>query len=333
MLENKLFEALLDVIPFRAYAVDIDNYEVIYANKMVVENMFAPEKKYCWEKIYGRNEKCDWCTIDKLKLKDKSIESKKLTCEFFYESDDNWLNSHDELVNWPDGRYVKYSILIDITDQKEAQGSMLKSHATLALKTKQIAQTNKNLQITKLQLQKTVSKLKEQEEELKILASEDPLTKLFNRRYFTKASEHILDLARRNNKELSVIMIDIDKFKKINDSYGHKIGDDTLVILAQTLKKETRKSDVICRFGGEEFILLLPETNINGATIIAEKLRKIIEKLTVKIDDNKKFSFTVSMGVSHTNIKNENNIEATIKRADEALYCAKKSGRNRVKVV
>ena len=332
MQENKLFEALLDVIPFAAYAVDIETFELIYANKILREKMYDSQETYCWEKLYGREEKCSWCSIDELKERGKNKKTKKFTCEFFDELSDGWFNSYDELMSWPDGRDVKYSILVDTTEQKEAQGSMLQSHASLAIRSKQVTKTNKNLQITKLELQKTINKLKVQEKELELLASTDPLTKLYNRRYFAKVSAHILDLAKRHKKDLSIIMMDLDKFKKINDIYGHKAGDDVLVIFADTLKDHTRKSDVICRFGGEEFLVLLPETNIDGATMIAQKIREVIEDLIVKIDKKTELKFTVSIGVSQVEVEKEENIEASINRADDALYMAKENGRNRVEV-
>jgi len=243
-----------------------------------------------------------------------------LVSTFFDEVTDKWFNSYDELMSWPDGRDVKYSILVDTTEQKEAQGSMLKSHASLAVRSKQVAKTNQNLQITKLELQKNINKLKVQEKELKLLASTDPLTKLYNRRYFAKVSAHILDLAKRNKKDLSVIVLDLDEFKKVNDTYGHKIGDDTLVVFADTLTQCTRKSDVICRFGGEEFVVLLPDTNIDSATMIAKKIKEAIEELIVKVDEKKEFKFTVSIGVSE------------VKGADSALYAAKEGGRNKIEV-
>lgn len=165
MLENKLFEALLDVIPFGAYAVDIDTYEVVYANKRMRNNMYAPQEEHCWEKVFGQKEICSWCSILKLQERKKSqLKTGKYICEFFDETDDKWIKSYDELMSWPDGREVKYSILVDITDQKEIQGSMIKSHAVLAVKNKQISKTNKNLQITKLTLQKSLNELEEQKQ-------------------------------------------------------------------------------------------------------------------------------------------------------------------------
>ena len=163
MLENKLFEALLDVIPFGAYAVDVNTYEIVYANKLIRENMYAPQKQYCWEKLYGKESKCEWCIISK-----ENKKNEKRSYDFFDEIDDRWTKSYDEFIGWPDGRDVKYSILVDITDQKATQGSMIQSHAKLAVKTKQAVKSNKKLQITKLQLQKTVRELEQQTNEAKL---------------------------------------------------------------------------------------------------------------------------------------------------------------------
>jgi len=159
MLENKLFEALLDVIPFGAYAVDVETFEIVYANKLIRNNMHAPQDEKCWEKLYGRDSKCPWCAINK---ENDNTLLKKQSNDFFDELDDKWVKSYDEFIGWPDGRDVKYSILVDITDQKAIHGSMIQSHAKLAVKTKQAVKANKNLQITKLQLQKTVRELQEQ---------------------------------------------------------------------------------------------------------------------------------------------------------------------------
>jgi len=164
--------------------------------------------------------------------------------------------------------------------------------------------------------------------ELKILASTDSMTKLYNRRYFTKTSKHILDLAKRENQDISLIMLDIDKFKTINDTYGHDVGDEVIISLANELISTQRSSDVVCRFGGEEFVILLPNTPIEGAVHTAENIRKNIENIILEIN-NKQISFTVSIGVSSIK-QDETNIEKALKRADEALYSAKENGRNKV---
>ena len=179
-------------------------------------------------------------------------------------------------------------------------------------------------------LQELIKDLEDSKEELRLLASIDSLTKLYNRRYFSKISEQLLSLAKRNKTDVSVLMLDIDKFKNVNDTYGHKVGDDILIKLSSILLECSRKSDLLCRFGGEEFVILLPETNIDGAMIIAEKIREVVEELDIHIEDDKVVNFTVSIGVSQINIEEDSCIEASINRADKALYEAKANGRNRI---
>ena len=183
---------------------------------------------------------------------------------------------------------------------------------------------------TVITLQNLIHELKEQHEELKLLASTDPMTGLYNRRYFHKTSEPLIDLAKRDKTETSIILIDIDKFKNINDTYGHQVGDNIIISLGKQLENFTRKSDIICRFGGEEFIILLPKTSIDGAAIISEKIRENIQNNIVYLDDNKKLSFTISIGVSKVNNDKDEDIDIAIHRADKALYEAKNSGRNKV---
>jgi len=174
-----------------------------------------------------------------------------------------------------------------------------------------------------LQIQDMVNKLK-------LLASTDPMTKLFNRRYFTDVSQSLLELAKRNESMLSVIMIDIDKFKNINDTYGHKVGDDVIIALALLLQEHARKSDLISRWGGEEFIALLPHTDIKGAFAIAQRIREDVQNQSIKLDDNQELKFTISIGVSTIDNKLDKNMEASVKKADDALYRAKEGGRNQV---
>ena len=153
MQENKLFEALLDVIPFAAYAVDINTYEVVYANKMMSENMYAPRAEFCWEKVFGQSEACAWCTIPKLRQRETQYKNDKLISSFFDEVTDSWFQIYDEIVKWPDGRTVRYSIAVDITEQKEIQASMIKTHAKLVIKTKKLKEANKKLEIMAKQIE------------------------------------------------------------------------------------------------------------------------------------------------------------------------------------
>jgi len=164
--------------------------------------------------------------------------------------------------------------------------------------------------------------------ELKLLASTDPMTKLYNRRHFTSVSLHTLELAKREKQPLSVIMLDIDKFKQINDTYGHNIGDEVIIFLANKLIDKQRKSDIVCRFGGEEFVILLPNTPKENAFTVAENIRKEIE--SSEISSDKLLHFTISVGVADVDTTYEDTIEHGLKRADDALYMAKNSGRNKV---
>ena len=180
---------------------------------------------------------------------------------------------------------------------------------------------------TQLELQKLIKELEVSKEELKLLASTDSMTKLYNRRYFMEVSEHILNLKKRNNTDLAVMMLDIDYFKKINDTYGHQVGDDVIIAFSEILKESTRKSDIICRWGGEEFVILFPETNAEVLIKIAEKIRKIIANKVLKIDNVNDIGITVSIGVSEVD---DLSIKDSIIQADKALYEAKQSGRNKV---
>ena len=175
----------------------------------------------------------------------------------------------------------------------------------------------------KVEILQIKDKLKEQ-------ANRDYLTSLYNRRYFTEIAESFIKTVKRERKELSVIMIDIDKFKNINDTYGHATGDIVIKSLANLLKENTRDSDVVSRFGGEEFAILLPFTNREGAFKIAQDLRAIVEDQNIQISNDKHIKFTVSIGVDCLNCKIDSTISESLGRADKALYKAKYEGRNQV---
>jgi diguanylate cyclase (GGDEF)-like protein len=164
-------------------------------------------------------------------------------------------------------------------------------------------------------------------EELKELAEKDFLSKLYNRRSFENISKELLYLAKRESTNTCLVMIDIDRFKNVNDTYGHQIGDYVLSSLSELMNQYKRASDVIARYGGEEFVILLPKTSREGAIIYSENLRKKIESSDIKID-NLTLNITVSMGL--TLFKENESIYSAINRADEGLYLSKRNGRNQV---
>jgi diguanylate cyclase (GGDEF)-like protein len=176
----------------------------------------------------------------------------------------------------------------------------------------------------------SVNELEAAQKELKILSITDPLTHLYNRRYFTDASSTLFNLSLRDKEPLSLIMIDIDKFKTINDTFGHTVGDHVLVRLAHMLQESHRKSDFACRYGGEEFVILLPETDLKSALSVGEEFREKIESCTISLENHQTVTFTVSLGVSQIDYSKDTSIENILNRADKALYIAKNGGRNRV---
>jgi len=166
--------------------------------------------------------------------------------------------------------------------------------------------------------------------ELIEMAATDGLTGLLNRRAGIERMEEEISRHRRTDAPLSCLMLDIDYFKTVNDTYGHLAGDHVLVVLSDALKSSTRRHDIVCRYGGEEFMILVPEANLISAIAVAEKIRTKISEKVVIFDDNM-IMLTVSIGVTEINHDADENIDSTIYRADSALYEAKKSGRNRIK--
>ena len=156
----------------------------------------------------------------------------------------------------------------------------------------------------------------------------DNLTNIYNRRYFFDMSENLISIAKREQKKVSLIMLDIDYFKKINDTYGHQTGDFVLVQLVKEIKTTLRESDIFARVGGEEFTILLNDTSLAGASVIAEKIRIIVERKTF-VYNITSINITVSMGISELN-KENNSIADLYKESDKKLYEAKRNGRNRV---
>jgi len=164
--------------------------------------------------------------------------------------------------------------------------------------------------------------------EVERLSRIDPLTELSNRRSFSTDAARFFKLAGRHQKTISCAMLDIDFFKNVNDTYGHDLGDRVLIAVAKTCKKELRSTDLLARYGGEEFCFLFPETDLKGASLIADRLRIKISELEFNSGMNR-FSVTASFGVSEL-LGSDKNIEDMLKRSDVCLYKAKESGRNRV---
>ncbi|MDY0269586.1 diguanylate cyclase [Trichloromonas sp.] len=190
-----------------------------------------------------------------------------------------------------------------------------------------IARVKVQLKIKTLQ-----DSLKKSNQALMELSNTDPLTHLSNRRYLMKTLEKELQRCERSQKSMALIMVDVDHFKPVNDTYGHQQGDVILKTLADQMKAHLRDYDLAARFGGEEFALVLPETTLSEAEQVAERLRIAISELRIPANHNE-IRLTISLGVAtypHPKVRTVDNL---ILEADRALYNAKEKGRNRVETI
>ncbi|MFZ3137929.1 MAG: diguanylate cyclase [Thermodesulfovibrionales bacterium] len=171
-----------------------------------------------------------------------------------------------------------------------------------------------------------ITNRKQLENELEKLATTDRLTQVFNRTKFHEVMKTELERVKRYNHPLSMVMFDIDHFKKVNDTYGHTVGDYVLQTLTQIVKEKLREIDSLVRWGGEEFIIIAPETDIEKAEVLAERIRKGTENYIF----DQVGAITISLGVAQ--LKKDDTEDTFIKRVDDAMYLAKQKGRNRVEV-
>nr|WP_282434229.1 GGDEF domain-containing protein [Desulfosporosinus sp. BG] len=162
-------------------------------------------------------------------------------------------------------------------------------------------------------------------EKLEWISRSDPLTGLYNRRYIMEKIESEFISTKKNAKKFSLILADIDFFKKINDTFGHDCGDHVLKVVSKSLKDAVREQDFVSRWGGEEFLILLPETEIEGARILVDRIKRIIEEQIIEYN-GVQVSTTMTFGVTES--QDYGMIEDIIKRADNALYEGKSRGRS-----
>jgi len=160
-------------------------------------------------------------------------------------------------------------------------------------------------------------------------ANHDPLTGIYNRRYLVLAGTREVEISKRYGTHFSLVMMDIDNFKQINDNYGHDVGDLVIIKLASILSSHIREADITARFGGDEFVLLLPQTETEEAFLVAEKIREVVEKSVISVNEEDSIHFTVSMGVACFR-NGVDSYDGIIRQADEMLYASKKKGRNTV---
>ena len=284
--EKRVLEGILDKANFGAFIFKVKN----------LENL---EIELTYKNRYFDNM-----------IKNQDIK----TCEDFLILDDE----NKELIK----SYLK-KMTVDDSGIFTMSDVILKQDENVVLKLNmnRVNQNNETLILCILQDITEESKIIKYFEEL---STKDALTEACNRRCLEEKLEEYITLAKRYNRPLSVIMFDIDFFKHINDSYGHDIGDKVLKALSSIVSSKIRATDILARYGGEEFIIIAPETTLEDAKALAEKLRQEIENFLFK----EGFSITCSFGV--TSLNQDDTKETILKRVDEALYKAKREGRNRV---
>ena len=197
----------------------------------------------------------------------------------------------------------------DISERKQAEDALKKANQQMEVQLKEIRQLH--------------AALRDQ-------ANRDSLTQLYNRRFLADAIEREFHLVQRRSQPLSIILLDIDHFKSVNDSFGHSVGDECLVALARFMQQHFRKSDIICRYGGDEFLIVLPDSSTDLSTQRVEELRRLVADRTIQ-SGTRSIRFTVSSGIATYPAHGEKSTDI-IRKADQALYVSKQAGRNQVTV-
>jgi diguanylate cyclase (GGDEF)-like protein len=284
---------VLDSLDALVYVTDMETNEILCMNRYGREIWGEAKGKTCWKVLQsGQSGPCGFCTNHRL-LDAQGQPTGVYVWEFQNTVNGRWYQCRDQAIRWVDGRLVRMEIATDITDRKQAEEA-----------------------------------LRAAKERAEALARTDELTGLNNRRAFLEQGSRLLNQAKRFNHPISLIMLDVDYFKRINDTYGHAIGDSVLKSLAEILKSAIREVDLIGRLGGEEFALILPETGLADAVTFAERLRALIANTGLACM-NGEVTITASFGIA-SYAEDDSSLDMLTRKADEALYRAKQNGRNRV---
>jgi diguanylate cyclase (GGDEF)-like protein/PAS domain S-box-containing protein len=278
------------VIVTKAFPIDEPGPEIVYVNKA-----FTELTGYTQSDVIGKNPRI-------LQSSETSEETKKIIRQ---------------------GLEKKIPVRATIKNYSKAGEEYWLDLSILPLKNSQGVVTHF------VSIERDVTEQKNIENKLEVLSRTDPLTGLLNRRAFDESLANELSRFKRNGEVYSLLMLDIDHFKLINDQYGHSTGDAAIQNITQSCQSNLRLHDKMGRLGGEEFCVLLPYTDKKIAYTIAEKIREIVSNVSIKTKNTEDVSLTISIGVSEVRNTDVDHA-AALKRADDNLYKAKKAGRNRV---
>ncbi|GLR64030.1 sensor domain-containing diguanylate cyclase [Marinospirillum insulare] len=287
---------ILDSLDALVYVADMETHELLFINEYGRKKWGDPAGRKCWQVLQtDQTGPCSFCTNPILLDKQGKPTGVQIT-EMQNTKNNQWYQCRDQAVPWLDGRLVRIEVATNITDRKQMEEDLRRAH----LKAEQLADT-------------------------------DSLTGLNNRRAFFNLGKQLLHQAERNQTPVALIMFDLDYFKQINDQHGHALGDLTLVNIARIAEDKIRSSDVLARIGGEEFALLMPQTTLEQSLILAERLSNAFAENKVT-NQTVEISCTASFGISALEAATTKSLDALIAEADKALYLAKNSGRNQIKV-
>jgi len=295
-LSYQCLTTVLDGLDALVYVSDMQSYELLYVNKYGRDIWGSDiQGKTCWQVLQkDQDGPCTFCTNKKL-LKKDGTAGDVYVWEFKNTLNNHWYQCRDQAITWIDGRTVRMEIATDITSLKNSEQKLLSA--------KMLAEER---------------------------ASQDELTNLYNRRAFFEQGKQLFKQARRYQQHVSVMMIDIDHFKNINDNHGHTVGDSVLKTIAGLLQKTIREVDILARIGGEEFAIILPQTGVEEASNLAERIRQCIETEAIQ-HDTLQINITASFGIAACMVEGDD-LDRLLTKADDALYIAKKKGRNQVKI-
>lgn len=294
---NTIFNSIRD--PFCIFDSD---FRIIRVNEAYAQMKNRPAEELigmkCYEVLAERDTKCEGCVVGKtLDSADPCAKDKLVTR---HDGTEIWMEIYTYPILEEDGKVshvIEYTR--DITERR-----------------------------------KTEDEKRRLIEKLEHLSKTDGLTGMINRRALTDSLAYEIDRAKRYGSELALILCDVDNFKEINDTYGHDAGDRALQTLSATLKTILRKIDIAGRYGGDEFMIILPETTVRGAESLAEKLLSAVRENELKLPDEKLIHLSMSIGIAglEADWKGEN-IDSFVKRADDAMYVSKQGGKDRVSIV
>ena len=291
--DSKCLSTILDSLNALVYVSDLDTHELIYLNQYGLTEWKNKNPDKCF---HTENESlvklCDYCTKHNL-LNQNNQSTGVHHSEFQNPDTGKWYQARAQAIKWHDGRTVRLEIAFDITEQKQLEHQLRTAHAK--------AKSN---------------------------ANNDPLLNCLNRRAFFERFESVFAHSQRHKYPLTLVMMDIDNFKVFNDKFGHSFGDQLLVTTSNVFEKAIRESDIFARYGGDEFILALPNTNQENSIELLSRIQQDMSKLAASPSSD--FSVTLSFGL--TSLDEKSTVDKLLNQADIALYQAKNAGRNRIEV-